>query len=110
MVHSGCNGGKKWQIIVKEKYGSSDAIIFDSKQVAEKSWGHQTEDCILGMRPQRAVDLFEDWLVEHNTFDYENHALYVNSKWFSFASVGKGLRRIGELFNQPLVFEKGEVK
>jgi hypothetical protein len=108
MVHSGCNGGKKWQFVITEKCGSSKMIVFDSKQVAEQKWGHQTPDCVLGMRPQRVVDLFEDWLHSQTTFDYENHALYVNSKWFSFASVSKGLRKIGEVFNQPLVFEEGK--
>jgi len=105
--HSGCNGGKKWRIIVEEKYGSVDAVVFDSCKVVKNSWP-DSDDANCGglVRPQKAVDLLEDWLWVQGTFDYENHALYVNKKWFSLNSIGKGLRRIGEVFNQPLVFKE----
>lgn len=94
-MHSGCNGGKKWQIIVKEKYGCVEAVIFDSKTVFKEL-----------NRPQKAVDLLEDFLFEQPTFRYEDHALYVNKKWFSLDSISRGLHKIGEVFNQPLVFKE----
>lgn len=105
-MHSGCNGGKKWRIQVTEKFGVGEAVIFDSKLVAEKRFGKQTSDCVYGFRPQRAIDLLEDWLFEQPTFNYEDHSLYVNSKWFSLNSIGEGLRKIGEFFNKPLVEKK----
>jgi len=101
-MHSGCNGGKKWRVQVIEKFGVGEAVIFDSKLVAEKRFGKQTSDCVEGFRPQRAIDLLEDWLFEQPTFNYEDHSLYVNSKWFSLSSISQGLKRIGEVFNQPI--------
>jgi hypothetical protein len=111
MVHSGCNGGKLWRIQVYEKMGPCEVKLFDTKVEAERLWGKQSEDCTRGIRPLRAVELLEDWLFVKPTFDYESHAVYVNSKWFSLHSVAQGLQKIGEFFNQPLVFEKkGEEK
>lgn len=125
MVHSGCNGGKKWASLtlkktvdgeeywarkIIEKFAGNDVVIFNSIKEAQKRWPNSIEDKQNGyfLRPQKVKQLEEDWLFNHATFDYENHALYVNSKWFSFASVSKGLRKIGEVFNQPLVFEEGK--
>jgi len=48
------------------------------------------------------MNLLEDWLFTKDTFDFEKHALYVNSKWFSLSSISQGLKRIGEVFNQPI--------
>ena len=106
MVHSGCNGGKKWRIHVYEKMGPCEVKIFDTKFKAEELWGRHCDDCTQGLRPQRAMDLLEDWLFTRETFDYEPHAVYVNSKWFSLSSISRGLHRIGELFNQPLIKEE----
>jgi len=102
--------GKKWRIQVFEKMGSCELKIFDSKSESEKRWGRHTEECIQGVRPQRAMDLLEDFCFCHPTFDYEGHALYVNSKWFSLSSIGAGLHKIGEFFNQSLVNNKEDEK
>lgn len=107
-MHSGCNGGKLWRIHVYEKMGPCEVKIFDTKIEAEKCFGRQSEDCTRGIRPIRAMDLLEDWLFEKDTFDFEKHAIYVNSKWFSLNSISQGLKRIGEVFNQPLWGEKKE--
>ena len=108
MGHSGCNGGKLWRIHVYEKCGPVELKIFDTKVVACEKFGRQSKDCTLGMRPQRAVDLLEEWLFEKETFDYEKHAVFVNSKWFSLSSISRGLHRIGEVFNQPIFFKESE--
>jgi len=112
MSHSGCNGGKQWQIIVKEKYAGIDVEIFNSCKVVKNSWPQSKEALCKGgfVRPQKANDIFEDWLWVQETFNYENHALYVNKKWFSLNSIGKGLRKIGEIFNQPLFLNEKEEK
>lgn len=88
MVHSGNNGGKKWKVLVVEKYAGQDVVVFDSSKVAKEQFG---ESCL---RPQRAIDLLEDYLSSHFTFDYEAHIVKV---------IGKG-------FNRPLFFrdEKDE--
>jgi len=92
MVHSGSCTGKKWRVDFKqkndkciidvvEKFGSCEAIIFStSKNDFGEKW----------LRPQRCVDLLEDFLASHPTFNYESHVLKV----------------IGKTFNRPLVFEK----
>jgi len=99
-------GGKKWRIQVFEKMGVCELKIFDTKIVSCEKFGRQSEDCTQGSRPQKAVDLLEDWLVERETFDYENHAVYVVGKEFSLKQLGRGLRKIGEVLNQPLVFKE----
>jgi len=109
MPHSGCNGGKKWRIHVYEKTGVCQLKIFDTKDIACKQFGRHSEDCTQGLRPQRAMDLLEDWLVERETFDYEAHSLFVGAKFFSWKQIGKGLRKIGEVLNEPLVY-KGDEK
>jgi hypothetical protein len=73
------NRGKKWQIIVKEKYGSVSTVIFDSKQV----YGELN-------RPARAVELLEDWLRLQGSFNYEGHFVRVLDKMLA----------------RPLVFRK----
>jgi hypothetical protein len=108
MPHSGSNGGKKWRIHVYEKMGVCELKIFDSKDIACKKFGGHSEDCTLGLRPQRAADLLEDWLGEHPTFDYEAHSVYVGAKFFSWKQLGKGLRKMGEILNEPLIFKEAK--
>ena len=122
-MHSGCNGGKKWAALtlkknvggeelwatkIIEKFAGHDVVIFNSVSIAQKLWPDCEKDRLNGyfLRPQKVVALFEDWLVEQPTFNYEDHSLYVNSKWFSLNSIGEGLREIGEFFNRPLVEKK----
>lgn len=81
MSHSGCNGGKKWRVIIKEKFGCSEAVIFDSGSVYKgDSW----------LRPTKAMDEASHFLEEHNTFDFEGYAIRV----------------IGKVFNRPLFFKR----
>lgn len=111
MSHSGSCNGRKWRIQVYEKYSGQDAKIFDTTLKTRELFGEHCKELKTGLRPQKAVDLLEDFLFSHSTFDYENHAIFVNSKWFSFKGIGRGLRRIGEVFNQPLfVKEKNKGK
>lgn len=71
--------GKQWRVIVKEKFGSAEATIFDSKEVFDE-WN----------RPIKAVDLLEDFLKEHPTFPYESHSVNV----------------LSNTMNRPLVFNR----
>ena len=73
MSHSGCNGGRKWKILVVEKYGCSEATIFDSSKVFKEKW----------LRGQQAVNLFEHFLFEKEGFDFEAHALKIVAKVFN---------------------------
>jgi len=66
------NGGKEWEIIVKEKYGSTKAVIFSSKDVYNEL-----------NRPQKAVELFEVWLKDQPCFNYEGHFVRVLDKMLS---------------------------
>ena len=96
MSHSGSCTGKKWAVEFKqiseekaelciiEKFGVSEAVIFSTSCIGKKEFGEKW------LRPQRCVDLLEDFLASHPTFNYESHALKV---------LGKTLRR-------PIVFEK----
>ena len=95
MGHSGSCTGKKWSIEFKqnedkgaititEKFGVSEAVIFSTFEIGKKEFGEKW------LRPQRCVDLLEDFLASHPTFNYESHALKV---------LGRTLRR-------PIVFEK----
>jgi len=86
MAHSGNNGGKKWQLVLKEKFGCVEATIFDSNEVGTKLFQEKW------FRPQRTVDLFEDFLKNHQTFNYESH----------------GLKVLGNTFNRPLFFKNKE--
>jgi hypothetical protein len=125
MVHSGCNGGKKWATLtlmknvngeelwakkIIEKFAGNDVVVFNSVKVAQEKWPNSIDDKKNGyfLRPQKVIQLEEEWLFNHSSFDYENHALFVNSKWFSLSSISNGLKRISEVLNQPLVFEEGE--
>ena len=123
MAHSGCNGGKKWASLtlkkdingeefwarkIIEKFAGTDVVIFNSIDEAQKRFGFNEEDKKNGyfLRPQKCKQLEADWLSNHPSFNFENYAIYVNSKWFSFASIGKGLRKIGEVLNEPLVYKE----
>ena len=75
--------GKKWEIIVKEKYGNTTTIVFDSKKVFKEL-----------SRPTKAVELFEDWLKVQTTFNYEGHFVRVLDK----------------MLGRPLVFQRDEKK
>jgi len=91
--------GKKWNIVVVEKFGSVETKVFESKKVFKEL-----------SRPARATDLFEDWLFEQDTFDYENHALRVVRRWFSLTGVSRGFQSISKVLNQPLVFKDEDGK
>jgi len=57
--------------------GPCEVKIFDTKDIAEKNFGRQSEDCTKGLRPIRAIDLLDDWLVNKDTFPYESHGVHV---------------------------------
>jgi len=80
MTHSGCNGGKKWRIQVFEKMGPCELKIFDTKVVAAECFGNQAKDCTQGLRPIRAIEFLEEWLITKDTFPYESHAVKVFDK------------------------------
>jgi len=97
MVHSGSCTGKKWQIVVYEKVGANRYPVFDSgTKFREKM-----------VRPQKVIDLLEDYLLDNDTFNYENHAMFVVNHWFSLKSISRGFEKISRILNEPLVF-KGE--
>jgi len=108
MSHSGCNGGKKWQVIINEKYSGHIVTVFDSAKVVKNKWANSEDVKVHGgfVRPQKATDLQEEWLVDQDTFDYEAHSLFVGAKFFSWKQIGKGLRKIGHVLNEPLVYQE----
>jgi hypothetical protein len=125
MTHRGKNGGKKWAILtlkkningeeywatkIIEKFAGTDVVVFNSISVAQKLWPNDVEDSKRGyfLRPQRCVELFEDFLANNKTFDYEVHALNVNNKYFSFNKLKEGFAKISALFNEPLVFRNSD--
>ena len=127
MTHRGKNGGKKWAMLtlkktikgeefwatkVIEKFAGTDVVVFNSIDSAKKLWPDSIEDSQRGyfLRPQKCIDLFEDFLANNKTFDYELHALNVNNKYFSFNKIRESFAKISSLFNQPLVFEEKDRK
>jgi len=95
--HSGCNGGKKWASLtlkktingeeywarkIIEKYAGTDAVIFNSVAEARKRWPHSDKDRRNGyfLRPQKLIDLEEEWLSQQDTFNYEGHLVKVFDK------------------------------
>lgn len=99
MVHSGSCNGKKWQIIVYEKVGANRYPVFDSgTKFREKM-----------VRPQKAMDLLEDYLLNNDTFNYENHATLVLKKWFSIKSITRGFEKISDVLNEPLFFRNDKL-
>jgi hypothetical protein len=82
MVHSGSCGGKKWQVIIKEKCGSNKYTLFDSGEVFNEKM----------LRPMRALEVTIDFLVEQNTFNFE----------------GFGVKVFDRMLKRPLWFTKKE--
>lgn len=88
------NGEELWATKIIEKFAGSDVVIFNSIATAKKLWPDSVDDKKNGyfLRPQKCVDLFEDFLANHSTFNYESHLLKV----------------AGSTLNRPIVF--GEKK